>query len=51
MSELERVTYEFHEKLIEQLSMDEVDNNEENEYIMGMAEIQAEIANARSRGE
>ena len=51
MCELERITYELHDEIAEQLCCAEVDNNEENEYIMGQAEIQTEIANARARGE
>lgn len=34
-----------------ELDENELDFNEQDEYIMGMAEIQAEIANARMRGE
>ena len=48
MSELERITYEFD---LARVEMNEVDNNEEDEYIMGLAEIQADIATARLRGE
>ena len=56
MNELERITYEFHDALAERLccapiEMNEVDNNEEDEYIMGLAETQADIATARLRGE
>ena len=41
MSELERITYEIHDEIAEQLCCSEVDNAEENEYIMGMAELEA----------
>ena len=34
-----------------ELDQNELDIVEEDEYIMGQAEIQAEIANARARGE